>query len=294
MMMVGQTMSFAPSYANAKISGGRILKLLNRKPKINNSANVGIKLTNVEGSVQFEDVVFHYPTRKSAQILKGLSLDIKAGKSYALVGPSGCGKSTCIQLILRYYDADSGKIALDNRRLSTINVDSLRSQIAIVSQEPALFDRTIAENIAYGDNSKEVGMDEIISAAKLGDIHEFIVSLPAGYETRVGEMGTQLSGGQKQRVAIARALIRNPKLLLLDEATSALDNESEGLVQKAINVASQGRTSIIIAHRLSSIIHVDSIFVISNGGLLESGTHEELLESQGLYYELWNFQVNGI
>jgi ABC-type multidrug transport system fused ATPase/permease subunit len=263
---------------------------LDRKPLIDVSKGTGLRINNAEGAVDFDAVTFNYPTRPAAKILRGLSIEVEPGKSIALVGPSGCGKSTTIQLILRYYDPLSGRVRLDNQDVAALNVDSLRSHMAIVAQEPALFDRSIAENIAYGDNSGEVNMDRIIKAAKEANIHNFITSLPAGYETRTGEMGTQLSGGQKQRVAIARALVRSPKLLLLDEATSALDTESEAIVQEALDAASAGRTSITIAHRLSSIQNVDKILVINNGELLESGSHSELLEQKGLYYTLWTMQ----
>jgi len=289
-MMVGQTMAFAPNYNKAKVSGARIVRLLDRKPKIDSSPSVGLQIRNSVGSVLFDKVAFSYPTRPTAKILRSLSYGVAPGQSIALVGPSGCGKSTCIQLILRYYDPHSGTVKFDEQDVAGLNVDALRSQMAIVAQEPALFDRTIAQNIAYGDNSKHIQMDEIISAAKQANIHSFIASLPSGYETRVGEMGTQLSGGQKQRVAIARALIRRPKLILLDEATSALDTESEQVVQAALDAAAEGRTSITIAHRLSSIQNVDRIIVINQGQLYESGTHEELLQKQGLYFRLWNMQ----
>ncbi|ODM94055.1 Multidrug resistance protein 1A [Orchesella cincta] len=289
-MMVGQALAFAPNYNKAKISGARILTLLDRRPKIENSPGVGLQIRSSNGAVKTENVAFHYPTRPSAQILKSMSLQVEPGSSVALVGPSGCGKSTCIQLILRYYDPISGKVRLDNQDIAALNVDALRSQMAIVAQEPALFDRTIAENIAYGDNSRSVSMEDIISSAKMANIHTFIAGLPAGYETRVGEMGTQLSGGQKQRVAIARALVRNPKILLLDEATSALDTESEQVVQAALDQASSGRTSITIAHRLSSIQNVDKIVVINHGVVHEVGSHEELLQKKGLYHRLWNMQ----
>jgi len=266
------------------------MKLLDRRPAIENSPGIGLQIKSAIGSVLFDKVNFHYPTRPSAKILRELSLGIEPGKSVALVGPSGCGKSTCIQLILRFYDPISGKVKFDDNDISALNLDSLRRQMAIVAQEPALFDRTIKDNIAYGDHSRELNMDQIIDAAKMANIHTFIAGLPSGYETRVGEMGTQLSGGQKQRVAIARSLVRNPKLLLLDEATSALDTESEMVVQQALEVASSGRTSVTIAHRLSSIQNSDTILVLNNGIVSEAGTHNELLSKRGIYHRLWNMQ----
>jgi len=283
-------MAFAPNYNKAKVSGARILRLLDRKPLIDNSDGVGKKLDKSEGAVDFENVEFSYPTRPTAKILRCLTLAIQAGKRVAIVGPSGSGKSTCIQLILRFYHPKSGTVKLDKTDIATLNVESLRLQLAIVAQEPALFDRTLRENIAYGDNTRQVSVEEVIKAARMANIHTFISSLPTGYETRVGEMGTQLSGGQKQRVAIARALVRNPKVLLLDEATSALDMESEQVVQAALETASEGRTSITIAHRLSSIQSADCIIVINNGELAESGTHAELLQQRGIYHRLWNMQ----
>jgi ABC-type multidrug transport system fused ATPase/permease subunit len=294
MLMLGNTLAFAPNYNKAKVAGGRILQLLNRKPVIVNSPGVGLQIKNCQGSVIFDKTEFHYPTRPQVKILKGLNLGIEPTLNIGVCGPSGSGKSTCIQLILRYYDPTLGRVLLDETDVGALNVVALRSQMAIVSQEPALFDRTMADNIAYGDNSRSVEMSEIIEAARSANIHDFIASLPAGYSTRVGDMGAQLSGGQKQRVAIARALIRNPKLLLLDEATSALDTGSEKIVQAALDNASAGRTCITIAHRLSSIQNADRILVINGGRLSESGTHTELLQKHGIYYKLWNMQRHGV
>ena len=209
----------------------------------------------------------------------------------ALVGPSGCGKSTVIQLIQRFYDLNSGMITLENHDIQALNVPWVRSKLSIVSQEPVLFNRTLADNISYGDNSKEVTMEDIIAAARKANIHQFISNLPQGYETLVGEKGTQLSGGKKQRIAIARALIRNPPVLLLDEATSALDTESEKSVQNALDSAQEGRTSITIAHRLSTVKNCDVICVVSQGKIVESGRHEELLQKKKVYYKLWTTQT---
>ena len=233
-----------------------------------------------------EDVQFRYPTRKGVNVLQGISLAAEPGKTIALVGHSGCGKSTCIQLMERFYDPEEGSILVDNEDIRPFNVDSIRSHFAIVSQEPSLFNMTLAENIAYGDNRRTVPMEEIIEAAKKANIHTFIQALPLGYQTDVGQRGTQLSGGQKQRVAIARALVRNPKILLLDEATSALDTESEQVVQMALDKAREGRTCITIAHRLSTIRNADKILVLNHGKVAEDGTHDELLALKGLYYEL--------
>ncbi|CAG7833559.1 unnamed protein product [Allacma fusca] len=225
MLMVGQTLAFAPNYNKAKVAGGRILNLLDTKPVIQSTPGTGLHTRNSEGSVIFDKVEFSYPERKATKVLKGLTLGIEPNTHVGICGPSGSGKSTCIQLMLRYYDTTSGNVIFDHRDIKTLNLDAFRSQVAIVSQEPALFDRSLADNIAYGDNTRNVTIDEIMDAARAANIHSFITSLPSGYLTRVGDMGAQLSGGQKQRVAIARALVRKPKLLLLDEATSALDAE---------------------------------------------------------------------
>lgn len=292
-MMVGQASAFAPNYNKAMIAAARIFSLLDRKPKIDSAGGSGLRLNKVDGDAEFKDAVFSYPTRKTVRVLQNLDLGIKKGQSVALVGPSGCGKSTVIQLIQRFYDLNSGEITLEKHDLNALNVPWVRSKLSIVSQEPILFNRTLAENIAYGDNSKEVTMEDIIQAARKANIHQFISNLPQGYETSVGEKGTQLSGGQKQRIAIARALIRNPPILLLDEATSALDMESEKQVQSALDSAQEGRTSITIAHRLSTVKNCDIIFVVNQGRIDECGTHEELLQKKRTYYKLWTTQTGG-
>ena len=209
----------------------------------------------------------------------------------ALVGQSGCGKSTVIQMIQRFYDLDAGSMNFQGNDVRNLNLPFVRSKLGIVSQEPVLFNKTIAENIRYGDNDREISMEEVIEAARRANIHSFVSSLPAGYDTSVGGKGTQLSGGQKQRVAIARALVRNPSIILLDEATSALDTESEKIVQEALETAQIGRTSITIAHRLSTIMNSDRIFVLEKGQVVEVGTHSELLSLRGIYYNLWNKSV---
>merc|ERR1712130_49475 len=214
------------------------------------------------------------------------------GESIALVGESGCGKSTVIQLIQRFYDLNQGSLELEGNNIQALNLPYVRSKLGIVSQEPVLFDRSIVENIQYGDNERTVSMEEVIDAARKANIHNFVSALPQGYDTKVGGKGTQLSGGQKQRVAIARALVRNPRILLLDEATSALDTESEKVVQDALDAAQIGRTSITIAHRLSTIKSADQIYIIEKGKITEHGTHTELLEQQGSYFKLWNNSAN--
>ncbi|XP_042911163.2 ATP-dependent translocase ABCB1 [Parasteatoda tepidariorum] len=291
MMFVGQAMSFAPDYNRAKLAAVRIFKLLDVEPRIDSLSVHGKILNDVKGYVDFRKVHFNYPSRPNTRILRGLDLSIEAGKTVALVGSSGCGKSTCVQLIERFYDPLQGNVVFDGENVSDLQVANLRSHIGLVSQEPVLFSYSIAENIAYGDNSRTVEMQEIIEAARQANIHNFISSLPQGYDTPVGDKGTQLSGGQKQRVAIARALLRNPKILLLDEATSALDAESEKVVQEALDKASSGRTCLIIAHRLSTIQNADTIAVIYKGKIVESGTHQELLNLKGHYYNLYNVQT---
>jgi len=204
------------------------------------------------------------------------------------VGPSGCGKSTSVSLIERFYNPEEGQILLDGIDISSLNLNWLRRQIGIVSQEPILFGTTIKQNIAYGKENGKATDEEVQKAAIQANAHKFISALPSGYETDVGEKGSQLSGGQKQRVAIARAIIRDPKILLLDEATSALDSESEKIVQHALNNARAGRTTIVIAHRLSTIQNADKIAVVDHGVIVEEGTHFELLAKKGLYYSLVN------
>jgi len=215
-----------------------------------------------------------------------VSVTLGRGQTFSLVGSSGCGKSTTVQLLERFYDTMGGQVLTDGSNVRQLNVSWMRAQIRLVSQEPVLFDCSLRENIAYGDNSREVSMEEVIEAARQANIHSFIQSLPDGYDTTAGDRGAQLSGGQKQRVAIARALLRNPKILLLDEATSALDTESEKIVQEALDRAQLGRTSIVIAHRLSTIQNANCIVVFNNGRVAERGTHSELMALKGLYYKL--------
>ncbi|KAL2727033.1 multidrug resistance protein 49 isoform X1 [Vespula squamosa] len=290
--MLGQALAFAPNFNTAKISAGRIFRLLDRVPEISSPpGSEGKDLDwKAEGLIQFSKVEFHYPTRSEMQILRGLNLIVKPGQMVALVGQSGCGKSTCIQLLQRLYDPISGTITMDRRDISSVSLASLRSQLGVVGQEPVLFDRTIAENIAYGDNYRRVPMDEIMEAAKKSNIHSFVSSLPLGYDTRLGSKGTQLSGGQKQRIAIARALVRNPRILLLDEATSALDTQSEKVVQAALDKAMEGRTCITIAHRLATVRNADVICVLEKGTVAEMGTHDDLIAADGLYAHLHNLQ----
>ena len=288
-MMVGMSFSSIMDMQGLFLAADKIFQVLDRKPNIDSNPATGLKLSNqLEGNIKLTGGQFKYPTRPDVQVLNSISLAIKSGQKVALVGESGCGKSTIIQLIQRFYDLDEGSLKIEEEDIKQLNVPFIRSKIGIVSQEPVLFDRTIAENIRYGDNAREVSMEEVVEAARKANIHNFVSGLPSGYETNIGGKGKQLSGGQKQRVAIARALVRNPRILLLDEATSALDSESEKIVQDALDAAQEGRTSISIAHRLSTIKDSDVIFVIEKGKVAENGTHEELLASRGIYYNLWN------
>ncbi|XP_047550295.1 phosphatidylcholine translocator ABCB4 isoform X2 [Lutra lutra] len=287
---LGHASSFAPDYAKAKLSAAHLFMLLERRPLIDSYSEEGLRPDTFEGNVTFNEVVFNYPTRPDIPVLQGLSLEVKKGQTLALVGSSGCGKSTVVQLLERFYDPVAGAVLLDGQEAKKLNIQWLRAHLGIVSQEPILFDCSIAENIAYGDNSRVVSQDEIVNAAKAANIHPFIETLPHKYATRVGDKGTQLSGGQKQRIAIARALIRQPQILLLDEATSALDTESEKIVQEALDKAREGRTCIVIAHRLSTIQNADLIVVFQNGKVKEHGTHQQLLAQKGIYFSMVSVQ----
>merc|ERR1719402_2204452 len=278
--MIGYSFAFTADANKALVAAGRVFLLIDRKPLIDVNPSAGLKTNSIDGNIDIKDAEFRYPTRQDAKILNKLKLSIKNGETIALAGESGCGKSTVIQLIQRLYDLTSGSVNLEENNIESLNLPWIRSKMGIVSQEPVLFDRTIAENIKYGDNSREVSMEEVIEAARRANIHNFVTSLPGGYDTRVGSKGTQLSGGQKQRVAIARALVRNPRILLLDEATSALDTESEAVVQEALDKAMEGRTSITIAHRLHTIKNVDVIHCLEAGRVVESGTHAQLLQKR--------------
>jgi ATP-binding cassette, subfamily B (MDR/TAP), member 1 len=219
----------------------------------------------IEGDIEFKNVHFRYATRKHVPVLRGLDLHVEPGQYAALVGISGSGKSTIVSLIERFYDVLGGHVLVDGKDISTFNIRSYRQHIALVSQEPTLYQGSIRENVLLGAASKEVTQEDIEAACRKANIHDFIVSLPRGYETDCGAKGVQLSGGQKQRIAIARALVRNPKILLLDEATSALDSSSEKVVQEALDRAAKGRTTIAVAHRLSTIQKADIIFVLDQG-----------------------------
>ncbi|XP_011729426.2 ATP-binding cassette sub-family B member 5 [Macaca nemestrina] len=289
-MAIGETLVLAPEYSKAKSGAAHLFALLEKKPTIDSHSQEGKKPDTCEGNLEFREVSFFYPCRPDVFILRGLSLSIEQGKTVAFVGSSGGGKSTSLQLLQRFYDPVQGQVLFDGVDAKELNVQWLRSQIAIVSQEPVLFNCSIAENIAYGDNSRVVPLDEIKEAANAANIHSFIEGLPEKYNTQVGLKGTQLSGGQKQRLAIARALLQKPKILLLDEATSALDNESEKVVQHALDKAKTGRTCLVVTHRLSAIQNADLIVVLHNGKIKEQGTHQELLRNRDIYFKLVNAQ----
>ncbi|NWU79996.1 ABCBB protein, partial [Onychorhynchus coronatus] len=283
---LGRASSYTPNYAKAKTSAARLFQLVDRLPKISVYSEKGEKWEDFKGSIEFLDCKFTYPSRPDIQVLKGLSIAVKPGQTLAFVGSSGCGKSTSVQLLERFYDPDKGSVLIDGHDSKNINVEFLRSKIGIVSQEPVLFDCSIVDNIKYGSNTKEATMEKVIEAAQKAQLHDFVMSLPNKYETNVGAQGSQLSRGQKQRIAIARAIIRDPKILLLDEATSALDTESEKTVQAALDKAREGRTCIVIAHRLSTIQNADIIAVMSQGLVIERGTHDELMAMEGAYWKL--------
>ncbi|CAF1077719.1 unnamed protein product [Didymodactylos carnosus] len=284
---VGRSTSAMPAYAKAKAAALRIMQLKNHRSEIDPDDGSGLKPTKVNGCIEFRNVDFEYPARRKIQILKNFSLICPQNQTTALVGSSGSGKSTAIALLLRFYDPSKGEVYLDGYKLKSLNVQWLRSVIGFVQQEPLLFGGTVRENIAYGDNSREVPFEEIQEAAKRANIHSRILKLPKGYDTPCGTTGdTQLAGGEKQRVAIARALVGNRKILLLDEATSALDNRSQQIVQEAIDEARADRTCVTIAHRLTAIQNSEKIVVVERGQPREEGTHDALLRRRGYYYRL--------
>ena len=265
----------------------RIFAAIDARPTIVDRAGAG-PLRTAGGAVSFRDVDFAYHA-DAGPTLSRVNLDIPAGQKVALVGPSGAGKSTIFNLLLRFYDCDGGVIAIDGQDIRTVTLQSLRAAIGIVSQDAVLFDESVADNIALGKPG--ASREEIMAAAKNAAAHDFIMAMPDGYDTTVGEGGLRLSGGQRQRIAIARAMLRNAPILLLDEATSALDAESERQVQEALTRLMKGRTTIVIAHRLSTVVDADRIYVLDNGGVAQSGTHAELMAANGVYANLYRHNL---
>lgn len=302
---LGQTFDL---YQRAMASTARILDLLDTRPRII-SGNQPLPLETVEGEVVFENVSFRYEPwmdgsengaavssnghnwadRPLRPVIKNVSLTIPAGQTIALVGATGSGKSTLVKLLLRFYDVQSGRIRLDGHDIRDLKLTDLRNAIGLVSQDVFLFHGTVRENIAYG--TFDASLEEIIAAAQVAEAHEFIMALPQGYDTIVGERGQKLSGGQRQRLSIARAVLKDPPVLILDEATSSVDNETEAAIQRSMERITVGRTTIVIAHRLSTVRNADRIYVLDNGQLFEQGKHEELVGGEGIYAGLWRVQT---
>lgn len=276
---LGQAAPDITAFIRAKAAAYPIFEMIERNRA---SSRDGEKLSKVEGHIKLKNVMFSYPSRPDVLIFNKLSLDIPPGKIVALVGGSGSGKSTVISLIERFYDPLSGHVLLDGTDIRELDLKWLRQQIGLVNQEPALFATTIRDNILYGKS--DATNEEITRAAKLSEAINFISNLPDRFDTQVGERGVQLSGGQKQRIAISRAIVKNPSILLLDEATSALDAESEKSVQEALDRVMVGRTTVIVAHRLSTIRNADMIAVVQNGAIVETGSHEDLISSPNSAY----------
>jgi ATP-binding cassette subfamily B protein len=288
-MSVGALAGLYSDFMAASGASQRVFELLDATPTIENQR--GAQLSSVQGHVKFSSVTFHYPSRPDVPVLKGLDFEIRAGGSVALVGQSGVGKSTVAALLLRLYDPTSGIISLDGEDIRALDPRALRGVIGTVAQEPILFATTILDNIRYA--KPRAGLDEVLRVAKAANAHDFVMQFPEGYDTLVGERGVRLSGGQKQRIAIARALLADPPLLILDEATSALDAESEGLVQEALERLMEGRTTIIIAHRLSTVRTAGEVLVLQEGMVAERGSHDALLASDGVYRRLVARQFGG-
>ena len=273
-------------YQRAMASTTRVLDLLDTEIAAPDG-DQPLPKQQVEGDIQFKDVTFSYP--EHPPLMEGFSLSIAPGKTLAVVGSTGSGKSTLLRLLTRLYEIDEGSITVDGKDIREIELQDLRGAIGLVSQQTYLFHGSVKDNITYG--SFDATDEEIIEAAKLAEAHEFIESLPQGYDTIIGERGQKLSGGQRQRLSIARAILKNPPILLLDEATSAVDNETEAAIQRSLEHVTKDRTTMIVAHRLSTIRHADEIIVLEYGALKERGTHEELLSQKGIYHRLWNVQT---
>ncbi|XP_028052647.1 ABC transporter B family member 10-like [Camellia sinensis] len=286
-LAMGEALAMAPDLLKGNQMVASVFEVLDRKTEV--KGDIGEELMKVDGIIELRGVQFHYPSRPDVLIFKDFNLTVHAGQSMALVGQSGSGKSSVLALVLRFYDPAAGEVMIDRKDIKKLKLKSLRKHIGLVQQEPALFATSIYENILYGREGASEA--EVIDAAKLANAHSFISALPEGYSTKVGERGVQLSGGQKQRVAIARAVLKNPAILLLDEATSALDVESERVVQQALDRLMKNRTTVMVAHRLSTIKNADQISVLQDGKIIEQGTHSSLVENKdGAYFKLISLQ----
>ena len=279
---LGQTFDL---YQRAMASTTRILDVMDTEPRITGGA--ASLPDTVRGEIRFEGVGFAYQT--GFPVLRDLDLHLEAGKTTALVGATGSGKTTVLKLLLRFYDTGTGTVRLDGNDLRDLRLDDLRRAVALVSQDVFLFHGTVRENLVYG--RPDAAFDDVVAAAKVAEAHEFIESLPKGYDTVVGERGQKLSGGQRQRLSIARAVLKNAPVLVLDEATSAVDNETEAAIQRSLATISKNRTTLVVAHRLSTIRHAHHIYVLDQGRVAEQGTHDELLAAGGLYSNLWHVQT---
>ena len=285
---VRKLINFTEQFQNGATGFERFLEILEIEPDIADSDNAE-DIKDVKGKIEFEKVSFKY-NDTTEEVLSNVTLSVEAGEYIALVGPSGAGKTTLCSLIPRFYDINSGSIKIDEKDIRDIKLKSLRQNIGIVQQDVYLFAGSVMENIRYG--KPEASEEKIIQAAKNANAHEFIMSLPDGYNTYIGQRGIKLSGGQKQRLSIARVFLKNPPILIFDEATSALDNESERIVQESLEKLAKNRTTFVIAHRLSTIRNADRILVLTENGIEESGSHEKLLEKKGVYAQLYNMAVN--
>ena len=281
---INRIVNFVEQFQNGMSGFERFCTIMDTPTEANTPG--AVPLGEVHGDIAFEHVNFRYGA--SREILHDLSFNIKAGHTLALVGPSGGGKSTICNIIPRFYEIEGGRVTIDGRDIRTLTLDSLRRGVGIVSQDVFLFDSTVRDNITYGAGA--VSEDELITAAKRANIHDYIMTLPDGYDTQVGERGVKLSGGQKQRIAIARVFLKNPKILILDEATSALDNATEKLITESLDALCVGRTTIVVAHRLSTVKRADEIIVMTDEGIHERGTHDELMAQNGIYKELYEYQ----